>query len=351
MTAAPSTGGKANSPAPALFALPASSRAREVRASASGRVLACLDDSAFGETVLQHALSVARGLDLSVAAARVIETAHEFNRPADPIEWQMRRREGRRRLDHLVGARAAGAAGIESVLLAGAPADELTAWAKDHEITLMALGTHERSADEAGLGATAQKVLERAPASLLLVPMSRRFRPKLPYQRLLVPLDGSPRAESVLPIAVRIARAHGAELILAHAVPAFAIAGFGSSGQAGELCSQLARQNEAGAREYLDGFQTQLWKERLPVRSIVASNGDPRTKLRQLAIDQHVDLIVVASHGRSGMADVPCGSVTEYLATHAPAPLLIVRPNFAHVFSEKPGAGSDDIRPLSFEYV
>lgn len=352
MKATPEKGGKANGPTPALFAAPPSSRAREARTEAPGRVLACLEDSAFGDTVLQHALAVARGLDLTVTAARVIETAHQFNRPADPIEWQIRRHEGRRRLDHLVAARAPGAAGIESVLLAGAAADELTGWAKDHQVTLMALGTHERREDEAGLGATAQKLLERAPASLLLVPMSRRFRPKLPYQRLLVPLDGSYRAESVLPIAVRIARAHGAELILAHAVPPFAIAGFGSSEkEATELCSQLAQQNETGAREYLDGFQTQFWKERLPVRSIVAANGDPRTKLRQLAINQHVDLIVVASHGRSGMADVPCGSVTEYLATHAPAPLLIVRPNFAHVFSDKPGAGSDDIRPLSVEHV
>lgn len=350
MTATPSSRGKANSPA--LFAVPPSSRDREARAEAPGRVLACLEDSVFGDTVLEHALAVARGLDLTVTAARVIETTHRFNHPADPIEWQLRRHEGRRRLDHLIAARTAGETVIESVLLAGAAADELTGWAKDHQVTLMALGTHERREDEAGLGATAQKLLERAPASLLLVPMSRRFRPRLPYQRLLVPLDGSSRAESVLPIAVRIARAHGAELILAHAVPPFAIAGFGSAEQqATELCSQLAQQNEAGAREYLDGFQTRFWEERLPVRSIVASNGDPRTKLRQLAIDQHVDLIVVASHGRSGMADVPCGSVTEYLATHAPAPLLIVRPNFAHVFSDKTSAGSGDIRPLSFEHV
>lgn len=355
MNATASNGGRTNDPTPLLFKTPlppAPASAGEAHAGSSGRVLACVEDSAFGDTVLQHAVAVARGLDLAVTAARVIETAYPFNGPADPLEWRVRRHEGRRRLDHLVALRTAGSARIESVLLAGPAADELKGWAKDHEVALMTLGTREPGRGQSGLGATAQKVLERAPASLLLVPSSPASQPGLPYHRLLVPLDGSCRAESVLPIALRIARSCGAELILAHAVPMPVLAGFSSTEErASKLCSQLVQQNEMSAREYLDGFQARFWKEGLPVRSIVLSNGDPRTELRRLATDQHVDLIVVASHGQNGMADVPCGSVTEYLATHAPAPILIVRPNFANVFANKESSSSDEIRPLHFEHI
>ena len=91
-------------------------------------------------------------------------------------------------------------------------------------------------------------------------------------------------------------------------------------------------QNERRAREYLDELRGKLRGDGLPVSAIISVNGDARAELRRLAIQQHIDLIVLSSHGQSGLTDVPCGSVTEYLATHAPAPMLIVRPNFIHGF-------------------
>lgn len=174
--------------------------------------------------------------------------------------------------------------------------------------------------------------LDRCAALLLLVPAGGAGR--LPYRSILAPLDGSERAESVLPLAVRIASAHGAELLLAHVVPRLQVIGCGPlDTPTSALCARLSEQNEQRARDYLDALGLRLRKDHLPVRAIVARIGDPRSELVRLAGNQQVDLIVVASHGASGMNDVPCGSVTEYLATHAPMPLLIVRPNFAHVFA------------------
>lgn len=104
--------------------------------------------------------------------------------------------------------------------------------------------------------------------------------------------------------------------------------------QASDLCNRLAAHNEHRARDYLDELRRKLRGDGLAVSTIVAPSGDARAELRKLTTQLHIDLIVLSSHGQSGLADVPCGSVTEYLATHAPAPMLIVRPNFIHGFSE-----------------
>jgi Universal stress protein family len=68
------------------------------------------------------------------------------------------------------------------------------------------------------MGATVHKVLMQTPAPVLLVPVEAPL-PAAPYRRVVVPLDGSRWAESVLPLAVRLAKASEAELLLVHVVP------------------------------------------------------------------------------------------------------------------------------------
>jgi nucleotide-binding universal stress UspA family protein len=313
---------------------------------ADGRLMACLDDGPQSDVILEQALAVAKGFDLSVSAARVLETARHPTAPADPLEWQVRRRQVLDHLDRLVAASDRKGSKIECVLLAGPAAGELTGWAIDHGVTLMALGTRDRRGDRPGLGATAQEVLESGAASLLLVPPGRAAMP--PYRRILVPLDGSQRAESVLPFAARLARVHGAELVLAHVVPRIQTLGnYRSETATRALHLRLAEQNERAARDYLSGLEARLWKERLPVRSIVVPDGDPRRELLRIASGLGADLIIVTSHGSGGMTGEPCGSVTEYLATHAPAPLLIVRPDFTHGFLEPQESASQGVRRTS----
>jgi nucleotide-binding universal stress UspA family protein len=298
---------------------------------AGGSLLACLDDGPESDVILDQALAVAKGLGLSVSAARVLETTRHPGAPADPLQWQTRKRQGLSWLDRLVDRFERPVEKIERVLLAGPAAGELTGWAMEHGVNLMALGTSGRKADRPGLGATARKIVESGAASLLLVPVARPATP--PCRRLLVPLDGSQRAESVLPLAARLARAHGAELVLAHVVPRFqTLADQRPEASTEALSFRLASRNERAARDYLSGLEAQLRREQLPVRAIVVPGGDPRRELLRLADDQRTDLIIVSSHGSSGMTGDPYGSVTQYLATHAPAPLLIVRPDFVPAF-------------------
>ena len=320
---------------PSAFFSPRTAPGHPLQPSVRQRVLACLDNSEGSRSVLGHALAVATSLDLPVTLARVLETSFRFDVPADPVEWQQHRHRGRDQLERLARGEAGATTDIESVLLAGPPAEELDRWARDHDVSLVVLGTHDfEQGEHEGLGTTAQRMLARAEASLLLVPPAAVDASG--YRRLLVPLDGSSRAESVLPVAIRIARAHHAELLLAHVVPQLEIVRFGAVQRSpSELRERLDERNDAEARSYLEDLRRRMLGEAFPVRTLVARDGDARAQLRRLMIDQAVDLVVLSSHGSTGLADMPCGSVTEYLAMHAPAPMLIVRPNFAIAFEPR----------------
>ena len=182
-------------------------------------ILACVDDTSANALVISHAIAIGRGLDLPLILARVVETPSQFGHPVDPVDWQHRCNEHRHQLSQIAAFPLRDETPIESILLTGAVADSLSDWAIEHRVPLLALATHGHSASRRnGLGATAQRILECAATSLLLVPPSAMpSEENINYRRILVPLDGSCRAESVLPLASRIARAHGPQVTLQHA--------------------------------------------------------------------------------------------------------------------------------------
>jgi nucleotide-binding universal stress UspA family protein len=147
------------------------------------------------------------------------------------------------------------------------------------------------------------------------------------YRRLLVPVDRSPRAESVLPLAVRVAGSVAAELVVAHVVPRPGLTEVGPlDAEDLELRERITRRNVRVATAYLDRLRARFGASGPVPRMIVLRDGDVRTRLHRLCEDEAVDLVVLSSHGQTGRASVPYGSVTADLVVHSPVPLLIVRP-------------------------
>ena len=306
------------------------------RANAAPRLVACIDDSDQAQGVSAQALAIACSLGLEVTFARVIEAQGHFASPADPIEWQLRLRTQSEILRQFTDQEEVEVL-ANSVLLAGAPAEELSDWAQDHGATMLAVGrgrSDQSQGKGVGLGSTAQGLLERAEHSLLLVP------PGPPqtggYRRIMVPIDGSARADSVLPIARRIARTHAADLLLVHIVPRLELVGAASAPHLEQLRAQIDEHNQRSGSQHLEVLRQRSVEEGVKVTAITRGPDDPRSLLRTIAIEEQVDLIVMASHGNTGLEDVACGSVAEYLASHASVPLLIVRPNIKLSFGPEP---------------
>lgn len=290
------------------------------------RVVACVDTSEFSLKALSHAVALAKALRAPLTLLRVLEVASTAGAPQDPVEWNLRRREARDDVERLAGDRSAGYPHVEVTVIEGLPAEQIQLWARNHQAGLTVVGAHgDDGSGEWELGDTARKLVERTSGALLIVPSSAPDTPEVHYRRLLVPLDGSCRAESVLPLAIRLARAEGAELLLTHVVPVPELTEIGPlEAEDLDLRAQVVRRNERVARRYLERIRAPIAERGLGVRIVILRDGDARSRLARLAADEGVDLIVTSAHGRSGRADVSCGSVASYLMTHAPAPLLVV---------------------------
>jgi len=294
------------------------------------RIAVCVDGSEMGETVVLHAAMIAAAFGGPLTILRVLETeSHADTTPPDPLDWGVRQREARAYLDRLVSLARHRDIDVRAELIQGRPAEQICSWALQHGADLTVLATHgEHGRSEWTLSSTARKLVEGVPGSLLLIPADgdRRDVSAARYRRIMVPLDGSARAESALPIATRLAMAHKADLLIAHVTPAPELTKVGPlTAQDLELEQRVAARNERVARSYLDQVRARVSEAGIAARTVISRSGDARTRLARLVRREGVDLIILSAYGRRGPRDTPCGSVAAHLLTHVAAPLLVLR--------------------------
>ena len=296
------------------------------------RIAACVDASEFAKKVIPHALTVAAALGSPVTLLRVLEAKPAHAVPVDPVEWGIRLREAKNDVERLAEGRRRENEHIEAEVIEGVAAEQISLWVRNHDVELTALCTHgDSGVAEWGLGSTAQKLVDRVHGSILLIPSSHATADPVHYHRLLVPLDGSSHAESVLPRAIRLARAESAEIVLVHVVPVPELTEVGPiENEAIELRERLIQRNERVGQEYLDRIRARV-NGGISIRTLLSRGADVRTGLIRAIAEEAPDLVLIAAHGRARRWDVPFGSVTNYLIAHATFPLLIVRRHPTHL--------------------
>jgi nucleotide-binding universal stress UspA family protein len=142
------------------------------------------------------------------------------------------------------------------------------------------------------------------------------------YRRILVPLDGSLFGEQALDQAVSIATAFNAELHLIQIVTSYLTPPYGIDYTVGETFRDVALRE---AQEYLDQMRHQLERQLIrPVETKVIE-GLVADNIVDYAEFHHCDLIVMATHGRSGLGRWVFGSIAERVLHAAHCPILLVR--------------------------
>jgi nucleotide-binding universal stress UspA family protein len=142
------------------------------------------------------------------------------------------------------------------------------------------------------------------------------------YERILVPLDGSEGAETVLPFAENIAGPLDAELVLLRVVePIAAVVGLGS-GEVGGI--DALRNHQREAKRYLAELAERLGTKGLRVRTLAAL-GAPVTEIVTAAEAEKADLIAMTTHGRTGVRRLVFGSVAEGVLRGGAVPVLMFR--------------------------
>ncbi len=312
--------GSNNAPRPRARSQPGSAHALR-------RILVCIDRSSFSEACVRHAVAIAKSLGGEITLLHVMQAFRDRSgrEATDVVEWEISRQEASAYLERLV-KEAAELLGrpVELRLEQGHPAERIGTVAIELNADLTILGSQgERGPAAWNLGSTALQVLAAARGSVLIARAAGRDT-AIP-KRILVPLDGSQRAESVLPAAVRIASAHGAELLLAFVVHEAAPSAILCTSDDLDVACDLARRLEISGTRYLHGLRDQLVREGASARTVVLRSTDERRALLELALEEQSDLIVLSAHGSSCNPSVNTGSVTATLLTHSAVPLLVLQ--------------------------
>ncbi len=146
------------------------------------------------------------------------------------------------------------------------------------------------------------------------------------FRNILVPLDGSELAERALPVAERLAAATNSGLMLVQVIPERAWA-FGIPDglpPVGSIDEQLSAEDRA-THHYLSHVAKRPRDQGLSVHMRIA-HGDPGTVLVELESALQVAMVVMATHGRTGMARFAMGSVADEVVRTGHVPVLLVRP-------------------------
>lgn len=142
------------------------------------------------------------------------------------------------------------------------------------------------------------------------------------YRKILVPLDGSKRAERILPHVEEMAQRYKAKVIFLHVIEYKAITT--TEGSFINLSNQEFDQAKNQAEKLLEGIKEEFRKKDIESQAHIIY-GPVVEGIIRIAVQEGADLIALASHGRGGLSRVFYGSVAAGLLHRVDRPLLIIR--------------------------
>jgi nucleotide-binding universal stress UspA family protein len=214
---------------------------------------------------------------------------------------------------------------VHTEVAVGNPARRIVDAAADLRPEMIVMASHGRGAlGRLIYGSVADQVGREAPVPVMVV-RTRQLTPgPVGVTRLVVPLDGSPRAEAALPVATAISRRLGAPISLVRAVdPADLMPPAVGMGEAipFEIFDEAEKELEQEARHYLEAMAQKLREQGLPV-TISVLMGPPASSIKEAT--RLGDVLVLSSHERTGVMRWLLGSVAEKLTREDESPVILV---------------------------
>jgi nucleotide-binding universal stress UspA family protein len=298
------------------------------------KILVPLDGSPLAEGILPYVKALAKGLgspavllhvvdpfpldhldsELEPYASRAVEFIH-------PLAESYLERTARNLVHDGVEA--------EMRLAQGKAADQIVDFIENDGIGLIAMSTHGRSGPARWvLGSTADRILRSIECPLLLVrPPDEETggTPAGQLSRIVVPLDGSPIAEAVLPVIQGLARALSLEITLIQVIDVGTKVQFGRMTTETKPVPNDVLQQMAGlACDYLAGIAKDLEGKGLSVQWEVLG-GSPAQRVVDFGRETSGCLVAMTTHGRSGFRRWVMGSVADRVVRQTGDPVLVVR--------------------------
>lgn len=282
-----------------------------------GTVIVPLDGSELAEQALPYAEAIARKSNAPLHLMRVVPPD-----AAASLENESRTYLREKAKDY--GDR------VQISVRVGHPAEQIVDGADEMIDPVIIMTTHGRSGIGRWLyGSVADKVVRGSGAPVLLIRSGAKDGRAETVKTILVSLDGSDHSEAAIPYGKEIARVFDAELVLVRVAETTQI--YGMLGNEPLAPASADTFNEIGkrlvqeAQDYLTAAAEPLRKDGVNVRTETLE-GFAADQLLALERETPIDLIVMATHGRSGIGRLVFGSVAERILKVGTTPVMMIKP-------------------------
>lgn len=337
------------------------------------RILVPLDGSALAERAIPHAELFARIFHSDIILLQVLDPANSHTDPnaCDPLKWQIIKTEAeiylQGKTDQIhknLGEKSLISGDkeknrVEYCIREGRIAENIVDFAHSEHIDLIVISTHGAGGfSRWNINSITQKVISMIYLPVLIV---RSFDPPqmnepiIQYKRIMLPIDGSRRAEWAMSIGAELAKREISTKDLSNNTvkqprillltvirpPEFPV-----PEPIPVEISQLSDQLVKVSYEVVNKYLSEL-KERLPVESEtrIIESSSIATAIHDQAEMENIDLVVFCAHGYSGQFNFPYGSITRNYLEHGSkcvlivqdTPLSQVKPSLAQIAAEKSG--------------
>lgn len=299
------------------------------------KLLIPLDGSELSERALKPGFHLAQRAEASVTLLR--STAPERIRVSDiyslgaygaaeqePTPEEVRK-EAEAYLRMICERKVPAGVSVKAELREGDPAESIVDAAEAAQADLIAMSSHGYSGVTRWvMGSVAERVLHDAHCPVLILRSAR------PINHMLIPLDGSPLSEQVLPIAMEVAENLGCRVTFLRAIQPVSSVDMNSLEKIERgLGRSYVEEIHQGADDYLLPFVNK-YSSRLENVSRIVMHGPAAQSILDYAVLHDVDMVAMSTHGRTGLQRWVYGSVTEkVLHAASDCSMLVVRPRNA----------------------
>jgi nucleotide-binding universal stress UspA family protein len=298
-------------------------------------ILVPLDGSQLAECVLPHAAAFARCFDAEVTLLRILEknqtgvSAQLF----DLLNWQIQKTKASLYLEEIKGRFKESNIRVRAIVMEGLVTEGITEYAQNEGMKLIILSSHGRHGlTQWGISSITQKIILSAPTSVLIVRAHQQDIRAIElsaiplYQHILVPLDGSQRAEHVLPIITQLANVHKPKIHLVHVVhPPEMARQMPPASEDIDLSNRVVARNREEAGHYLEQVKSRSYLYGITVQTHLVTSDHTAAALYQVVEQEHIDMVILNAHGYSGKHQWPYGSVVNNFILYGKVSLLIVQ--------------------------
>ncbi len=290
-------------------------------------ILAATDFSEYSKVALNICLGVSKCMKTKLYVLHTIEKfPHEYKHVlSDTAHADMKQKlegEAMGKIKAMLPAELLDDGSVIPIVRFGKPFMEIIQIAEEKKVDLLAVGTKGKAGvDRVILGSVAERIARKAGCPVMVV----RGKKYVGFKRIIVPVDLSDCSRIALEYAVATAKAHKSKLTILHVYEESFVEPYvnaaNSEEEAGEIIKEIEQVNETKYDEFLktvdlSGVEYEkLLKKGIPAFDIV-----------EIAREQQANLIVMGTHGRSGIRHILIGSTAEEVVRTVHCDIIIVKP-------------------------